>query len=64
MLSSSEAVFGFAAWLTTRKEQTVMSGTDDSAPIAGLIAEFCKANNLPAPRNDWAEHLTHPKDTK
>jgi len=28
-LNASEAVYGFAAWLTTRTERTVMSASDD-----------------------------------
>lgn len=46
-LNPSEAVYGFAAWLTTRREKTVMSASDDAAPIVELIKQFCEANNLP-----------------
>ncbi len=61
-LSGSEAVFGFAGWLITRREQTVMSSHDDAAPIADLCGEFCGANNLPEPRDTFPKHLTFPEN--
>ena len=59
-MSASEALFGFCAWLTTRKEKTVMSSSDDCAPICDLVAEFCKTNKLAEPRGGWTDGLTHP----
>ena len=45
-LTASEAVYGFAAWLTTRSEITKMGADEDCAPIAQLVGEFCKENNV------------------
>jgi hypothetical protein len=59
-LTAAEALYGFCAWLTTRDERTVMSASDDAAPIPQLIAEFCKVNDLKEPREDWHEGLIHP----
>ena len=59
-LTASEAVYGFAAWLTCRKEKTIMSSSDNAAPIAELVAIFCKENNLQEPRNGWQNNLIHP----
>ena len=59
-LSGSEAVFGFAAWLTTRKEKTVMSASNDSACIVDLIKDFCDTNKLTDPRDHWEINLKHP----
>ena len=59
-LSGSEAVCGFCAWLTTRKEKTIMSSSDDSAKIADLANEFCKTNKLKDPSDKWADNLIHP----
>jgi len=59
-LTASEALYGFACWLTCRKERTVMSSTDDAAPIATLVATFVKENGLSAPREGWAHNLIHP----
>ena len=52
-LSASEALYGFCAWLTTRKAVTTMSCKHDSAPIAELVDAFCKENNLANPRDGW-----------
>ena len=59
-LTASEALFGFASWLTCREEKTVMSSSDDAAPIAYLVAEFCKENGLSDPRDGWENNLIHP----
>ena len=59
-LSASEAVLGFAAWLTTRDETTKMGAKDDCAPIVGLATRFCETNGLPDIRENWADALTHP----
>ncbi len=47
--NASEGIYGFCGWLTTRKEKTVMSSSDDSAPIAELIKQFCDKNKLDQP---------------
>jgi hypothetical protein len=62
-LTASEALYGFCGWLTSRAEKTVMSSTDDAGCVAGLVAEFCKANNLQNPRDGWDGNLVHPKET-
>jgi len=59
-LIASEALFGFAAWLTTREETTKMGASEDCAPIVGLISQFCEENNLPDPRDGWENNLVHP----
>ena len=59
-LNASEAVYGFAAWLTCRKEKTVMSAADDAAVISDLVAQFCETNNLPEVSSQWPKHLIHP----
>jgi len=59
-LTGSEAVYGFAAWLTSRSEKTVMSSSDDCSIICELIDVFCKVNGLKNPRENYADYLTHP----
>ena len=67
-LSGSEAVFGFASWLTTasRFEQPDFNPnfgpTQDAAPWSELVDEFCKTNKLAEPREMWGKLLTHPND--
>ena len=63
-LNGSESLYGFCGWLTTRKEKTVMSSSnDDCVSIVLLVDEFCKANNLTEPREKWGDNLTHPKES-
>ena len=59
-LSPSEALYGFAAWLTTRDEAVTFSSKHDASVAADLVDEFCKVNNLSAPDPDWATNLIHP----
>uniref|UniRef100_A0A6H1ZER3 Uncharacterized protein n=1 Tax=viral metagenome TaxID=1070528 RepID=A0A6H1ZER3_9ZZZZ len=59
-LSASEALFGFCAWLTCRPEPTVMSSSDDAAPIVELIRLFCDTNKLAEPKEGWEKNLIHP----
>ena len=61
-LTGSEAIFGFCAWLTTRKKETTMSSSDDAAPIVELIKEFCEKNKLSDPRKNYTDYLTMPKE--
>jgi len=59
-LTGSEAVFGFAAWLTTRDEAVTFSAQHDAAPAAELVHEFCKANVLTDPREGWSDQVIRP----
>lgn len=59
-MTASETLYGFCAWLTTRKEKTIMSSSDDAAPIVELITTFCKENKLVEPRDGWELNLIHP----
>lgn len=59
-LTASEALYGFCAWLTTRKEKTVMSAKHNAADIAEKIKLFCEVNNLEKPRDRWEKNLIHP----
>ncbi len=59
-MTASEAIFGFSAWLTSRKEKIVLSSRHNASPIAELIREFCEVNKLNDPRGNWTDYLTHP----
>ena len=59
-LSGSEAVFGLMAWLTTRKETTVI-GPHQVVDI-DIIERFIKTNGLKEPREAWHELLIHPPE--
>ncbi|MBW2998757.1 hypothetical protein KY321_04415 [Candidatus Woesearchaeota archaeon] len=49
-LSPSEAVFGFAGWLTARDEPVTMSSKHDAAIVAELVSTFIEKQNLEEPR--------------
>lgn len=59
-LNPSEAVYGFAAWLTTREKKIIMGASADCAPIADLVKQFCETNNLPPVTDQWPNNLIHP----
>lgn len=59
-MTASESLYGFCGWLTTRKEKTIMSSSDDSGCIAELIKQFCDENKLEHPRDGWENNLVHP----
>ncbi len=69
-LSGSEALFGFAAWLTTSDEFTspmanpFYGPTQDASPWAELVGRFCETNKLSDPREQWKELLTHPAESE
>jgi hypothetical protein len=68
-LNPSEALFGFAAWLSGRKERTVFSSNDECAGPADLVQQFIDTNNLEEVRDDqYPQNLimpnTHRRETK
>lgn len=62
-LSASEALFGFGAWLTSRKKVAgPFSAKHLIPPMVGLITEFIKANRLKDPGKFYPHNFTMPKD--
>lgn len=58
-LSASEALFAFASWrlfVVAIGESTLF----DLDTMADIIDQFSSANNLVAPRSDWAERFIYP----
>lgn len=60
MLTASEALYGFAGWLTSRDKAVTASARHDAAVWATLVQEFCDANGLEPPRESWEHNLVHP----
>lgn len=62
-LNPAEAVYGFAAYLTTRDKRSVFSAFDDAAPAADLAEGFLKANGMSGKdiSDNWPNNLIHPK---
>ncbi len=63
-LSASEALYGFASWLTSRKERVVLSSKDNATSIANLVEQYCKANDLKEPIDGWDDLLVRPPELK
>jgi len=62
-ITPAEAVIGFAAWLTTRKETIAVGSTNDASPAAELANLFCRVNELGEPREEaWPNNITHPEE--
>ena len=59
-LTASEALYGFAGWLTCRKEPVTFSEIHEAGIAAELVNEFCKTNELQEPRQGWEKNFTHP----
>lgn len=51
-ITPSEALYGFVAWLTTRKTPTTFGGSSDCAEASRLLTEWCEANKLESPRDE------------
>jgi hypothetical protein len=59
-ITASEALYGFGAWLTTLREPITVSQRHDAGIVAELVSEYCKANNLQEPRDDWYKNTVSP----
>lgn len=57
VLTGSEAIYGFAGWLTTRKQATILGGSFDAAPVAELVKLYCEVSRLPEIREDWKDYV-------
>ncbi len=63
-LTPAEALYGFCAWLTSRKTPTIMCSTCDASPVVELMGQFCKLNNLEDPGDDFKFKLVHVKESE
>lgn len=59
-LEGTEILYGFCSWLTSRDEETVMSGSHNAGLIVELIKQFSEANGLKCPEDGWEENLLYP----
>ena len=62
--NSTEALFGFLAWLTSRTEKVGLGAGLDAAPIADLLNEYIRVNRLPDARPGWETKIRTPVDQK
>lgn len=56
-LNPSEAVYGFASWLTVRKQSLTVGSMHDAAPVAQLVKEYCEAQQLPPVSENYPKNL-------
>ena len=61
-ITASEAVFGFAAWLTTRPKSIRIGAKCECGIVARLVGEWCATNKLPEPRKIYPHNIKHPSD--
>jgi len=63
-LTPSEAVLGFAAWLTCRDRAVTFGSRHDAGLPCRLVEVFCKANSLADVRATWPTGLIHPNESE
>jgi hypothetical protein len=56
-LNPTEAVMGFASWLTTREEPTIFSSRHNCSPIVELIKKFCTVQKLGNVKDNWPANM-------
>jgi hypothetical protein len=63
-MTASEAVYGFAAWLTCRQEAVTLGAAHNAATAAELVKRWCDTNKLPPPRDGvYSGNITQPEPT-
>lgn len=60
-MAATEALYGFGAWLTTRKEPVTFSEVHDSGKMVELIEEWRIANDLPQVGEQYPNNILFPK---
>jgi len=63
-LDPGEAVYGFAAMLTSLKPPITVGSSNDTTLVADLAAKFIEANKLGFPGKDWVKRLNMPDPNK
>ena len=56
-VSPSEALYGFAAWLTCRDEVIVGGANNNCSPWADAVSDFCKSQEFTEPRDRYSDFL-------
>jgi hypothetical protein len=60
LITPTEAVYGFAAWLTSSRKRIVMSSRHNATPALEAVVEFCNTNNLPPLDFGWEQKVQFP----
>ena len=63
MMNSTEALYAFTAWLTTRPKPAIFGHLSDASEAADLIDKFVTANpDMPKVRSNYADLFNMPTD--
>jgi len=62
IITATDALFGFGAWLTTREEAVTFSRNDDATKMVNLITKFLETNNLPDVSEHYPDNFIMPQD--
>ena len=60
--TASEAIYAFAAWLTTRDESITISAKHDAGSVASLVDQFVKHNKWAEPGKNYPDNFSHPPE--
>ena len=60
MLNQSEAVLGFASWLSVLDKTLVVGEGCDPNRLLDLVCLFCSTNGFPPPRDTYRANLLIP----
>lgn len=60
----SDHLYGFAAFLTTRKKAIRVGASANTAPVADLLQEYIKANKLPSVSAKYPDTFVMPNKGK
>lgn len=56
-VSPSEALYGFAAFLTCRPGTLTVGAKHNAAPMANLVRDYCEVQEFREPRDGWTDRL-------
>ncbi len=55
--NASEAIYGFCAWITCRKEVVPAGSSENAAPWAELAKQYCEQNEFPPISDNYPNNL-------
>ncbi len=62
-MEATDALFGFVAWLTTRKQVVSFGASHDCAEALEVLSRFIKVNNLPDVSDKYPTNFEIPRDS-
>jgi hypothetical protein len=62
-MTPTDALFGFAAWLTCREATLTLGGYHEAGPVVEALTTWMKANGLPDVSEEYPKNITQPSLT-